>query len=738
MGDSQNTAKTVVLTLLLVAAAFPVKVFSRDLDWHNFTSFKDVRRMRVIEDTLFIASSGGILAVTDFSSIGRAYVNLDGLGTNSITDIIRDAAGQKWVTGLGRLVRFGGDNTRQFLFFDLDGELLPLYRVVDDGEMLWVGTEAGLVLFSKEIDDGQIQDSYIFFDDLNPTPIVYDILLSGDSIWLATSSGLAAADRTDKLLLKSPSNWTGYSIGDYPELGTDTIMSVVSFNSEIYLATRSRVLRLEMGPDTSFISLLIGNEVAVHALVAENDSLFVYFDDSAGSGIGSIEGDVVTRLNVAGLPWSPSAGAIFQGTRWVAATGGVFSEQDDVFVEYPYTGLLGNDISDITVGREGVITAGFRAIAVAQLIDSSWESFDLWVRGGTSMLRTDSSDYLWMGTVGNGLWLWDGETLTNYDENNSTLRGLPPSATNFVIPLDFATDGSVAYIASYRALNEYPVAVADLNNLDDITGWDSIGAGDGLANHYVVSLDLYQGQLAVANEFTGVYVCDVSGDPFSEDVNCQHFTRENSLLISNSARVVRYAPDGALWVGTNQGLSRYDSGIDRFVDVNLPAGISSDVTSMAFDGRGNLWVGTKDGLARRDALSGEIEIFNTLNSDLVANRVNSVTFDRFTGDIYISTTGGFSMVSSATGRPASDVNEVLAFPNPFVIQSEADRLTFNYDAPGTLRIFSAAGELILEGPVDDWDGKNSRGNEVASGVYIFVVTDSDGKVGKGKILLVRK
>ena len=37
----------------------------------------------------------------------------------------------------------------------------------------------------------------------------------------------------------------------------------------------------------------------------------------------------------------------------------------------------------------------------------------------------------------------------------------------------------------------------------------------------------------------------------------------------------------------------------------------------------------------------------------------------------------------------------------------------------------------------EWDGRNKSGNLVSSGIYYFVVTDSDGNVERGKIAVLR-
>jgi ligand-binding sensor domain-containing protein len=737
MGFSKNTVAKVVAASLVAASLFPVLVLQADdLDWVNITSFKTVRQMRSINDTVFVVTSGGVLAVMDFDEPGLTYTNLDGLGTSDLTDMIQDASGQRWLAGFGRLVKLDEVNGRQYLFFDIDDNLFRLNRIADDGDNLWVGTDLGLVLFSKTIDGGQIQDSYQLFDGLNPVPVVYDILLSDDSIWLATSSGLAVANRSDPQRLKSPLNWEGFSITDYSELETDTIINVVSYNFSIYVATRRGVHRMQTGIDTSFVPIPCEGLVRLHQMKKENDSIFVYYQGSGDGRIAVLVAADTSHVLASGLTSAALTGVGDGASRWLALLDGVYNDASGDFLEYVYTGMPGNDVSDITVNRDGVLTAGFRRDAIARFEDSVWIEHDLTLSQGSTVLISDSSGGAWMGTSGSALWYWNGDTLAHFNRDNSSLSGM---GGTYVVVLGLATDGDCLYIASYRAANGYPVSVADLSNLDDLSGWDSIGVTEGLTDVAAVNVDLYQDQLAVATESKGVFVCNVGDDPFHTEITCRQFTRENSLLISNNARIVRYSPEGVLWVGTTFGLSRYDDGIDRFVDVQLPLGISSSVRWLEFDGRGNLWVGTGDGLVNVNAATGLTEVYSTLNSGIVHDEINSITFDHFTGNMYIGTSAGYSLIPSRMGQPTFDLAQVVAFPNPFVIDDANDRLSFNFGESGQVQIFTVAGELIRDTEVGTpWDGKNEKGKDVASGVYIFVITDRDGNIGRGKFLLVRQ
>jgi len=715
--------------------------FTRELDCTNFTSFRYVSQMKMIDDTLFVATSGGLLAITDLSAKPRMYRNLDGLGTNDITDIMVDGDGQIWLAGFGRLIKYDGKNSQQFLFFDYDNNLFSLRRLVDDGNDIWVGAENGLVLFSKTNDGGQIQDSYTLFGDLNSSPMVNDIMLTDDTIWIATSSGLAVADRTDPLMLKSPASWITFNLGNHPELGQESIMRVTEYESNIYIANSRGLYRMDINAgtgDTVFTQMLLGGGSRISDLKVENDTLFYY----GSLGCGYLTAGGVSTYSISGVNGSGLTGFNTGSYRWIAsASGGIYQNSSGTFRSYPYIGTPGNNVTDIAITKDGKLFGGFFSDQSAELLDSSWVRITPGNRVSTRLL-VDSSNNVWFGTEGGGLYFLEGSTLKHYDQTNTPMIGNsdnPPFGLTYVINTDIATDGRFLYINCYRAVNNYSVVIANLKSLDDRASWDSLGIPNGLTDAHVTSIATHDGQLVVGNESDGVYVANVGiDDTLPSNIQFTHLTRSNSRLISDNVHVVRYAPDGSLWVGTNFGISRYDIGTDLFVDVILPASISSNITDIDFDGRGNAWIGTRNGLGFRDGVTGSVTVFNTLNSDISGDLVNSVTVDHRSGWIYIGTNSGFTLTPGIFGPPVNSVNEVVAFPNPFVISSPDDRVNFNLNKPGTLRIFTVGGELVREMPLAEWDGRNDGGKEVASGVYLFVIRDDDGNVGKGKLLLIRR
>ena len=723
-----------ILSAIILGCCRPVVA----IEWQTWTSLKQANRLAVINDSLWIATSGGLLAVHDADEPGYPFTNVDGLGTTDIHDIIVDGSGQQWVAGNGRLVRFNQTDPKQFLFRDRNDDPLDLFAVVDDGDNLWIGTSIGLVLFSKTIDNGQIQDSYGRFGSLPDFPIVNDLLLINDTIWLATSAGLAVASSANPVLLKSRYNWTVFPAELFGDGG---LARVVYFNGNHYLAASTGLWRLAVGPfDTSIVQMNVGVGSSFTDLTIENDSLFFYFT----GGYGVIADSTPILLSTPDLPDAPSTGVMFGGRRWLAVGDiGVYYDLDGGFTEYVWTGLPSNQVTDLTVNAAGIITATFADRPAATLIDQVWTVCNFFIGGGTVVVISDSTGVSWVGTIGAGLYRLENGTVKNYDEQNSTLVGNndDPPPYPYVIILDMATDGRYLFIPCYRAANDYPVSIADLDNIDDpVNGWDALGPEDGIDHVFMVSLDYQNGLVAVGNQFNGVYVCDVGLDPFDRGANsCVHYVESNSFLRSNDVRVVRFAPDGVLWVGTNIGLSRYDPGIERFVGVDLPAGVDRDITDLEFDGRGNLWIGTRSGLARFDATTGSFDVYLAVNCGLVNDRINALTLHQTTGDLYISTVAGISLLTSPVEEIVFDLEEVVAFPNPYVIRSPNDSLAFNWGRPGTVRIYTPAGELVTELDANrGWFGRNDAGTPVASGVFIFVLENEQGAALRGKILLVRE
>ncbi|OGS21078.1 MAG: hypothetical protein A2252_04075 [Elusimicrobia bacterium RIFOXYA2_FULL_39_19] len=89
-----------------------------------------------------------------------------------------------------------------------------------------------------------------------------------------------------------------------------------------------------------------------------------------------------------------------------------------------------------------------------------------------------------------------------------------------------------------------------------------------------------------------------------------------------------------------------------------------------------------------------------------------------------------------------NLNTVKAYPNPFKISGADNKISFtNLTTQVTIKIFNIAGELVktLESTngLAIWDVKNEIDESVASGVYVYIITNPQGEKKTGKIAIIK-
>jgi ligand-binding sensor domain-containing protein len=416
---------------------------------------------------------------------------------------------------------------------------------------------------------------------------------------------------------------------------------------------------------------------------------------------------------------------------------GLYYGSDTLFFSFDDGGLPGNLVTSLSSDIDGNVAGGFNIEGLAVFDSDGWEThiFDQ-IGHGVRTLVHDILGGIWAGTWGRGLSLIRGDSITTFNESNSDLHGVP-DAPEYVVVNRVAADDHYVFMSNFAPRDGNPVRVVDVYGT---AGWQSFGVDDGLSITLLNSIDCRDGVFVVGTEDNGIFYYYYGPDPFDKsDDSIINLRESNSWLNSDNIRTVKFDEKGILWVGTRYGLSRYDPGIDRFINVSLPIGFGPEVTQLEFDRRGNMWMGSQNGLARYDAGTGSIQVFTTLNSGLSDDRITALLINPTSNNLWVGTSEGISVLESTIGPPAARVEDVIAFPNPFIIRSSSDVLSFNYSGEAFVRIYTINGELVREADINiPWDGKNQQGADVAPGPYLFLLTAEDGSVGRGKILLIRE
>src|SRR5208337_5407671 len=142
---------------------------------------------------------------------------------------------------------------------------------------------------------------------------------------------------------------------------------------------------------------------------------------------------------------------------------------------------------------------------------------------------------------------------------------------------------------------------------------------------------------------------------------------------------------GVLWVGTNEGVDRYDRDTDSFVHYRHREG---DPTSLPGyqartffeDESGTLWVATSGGLSRLDKTSGRFFTYRRNPNDPTRfgdTEAGALCLDAKTGLLWVSTPGqGVSAIERSTGRFTrykNDPNDPASLSNNIVVHILQDR-----------------------------------------------------------------
>lgn len=139
-------------------------------------------------------------------------------------------------------------------------------------------------------------------------------------------------------------------------------------------------------------------------------------------------------------------------------------------------------------------------------------------------------------------------------------------------------------------------------------------------------------------------------------------------LPQSTVRCITQTQDGYIWVGTWNGLARFDGiRMTIFKTSNTPALISANIMSLFTDRRGQLWIGTDQG-GLVCYSKNQFNEFDSLDG-ILAKRILSINEDH-SGRIWFATELGiyvydgkrFLHFSAANGLPFTYANQTLPFP----------------------------------------------------------------------------
>jgi len=171
------------------------------------------------------------------------------------------------------------------------------------------------------------------------------------------------------------------------------------------------------------------------------------------------------------------------------------------------------------------------------------------------------------------------------------------------------------------------------------------------------------------------------------------------------------------------------------------------------DARNNKWITTPQSqyglwvLLDNTIFWPSVEGINARNSSLTTDEILDIYLDDDEGVAYLATSKGISALKIPFTKELDDYSGMVIFPSPYRIPSGKALIIDGLRQGSSVKIFTATGRLVRElSATDDsvqgyqaaWDGKNSAGELVGSGVYLIAAYLRDGRSGVGKVAVIRR
>jgi len=707
-------------------------------DWTTYTSVGEINDIVPIGKDVWIATDGGVLKLSLTDSSYTKYTNLDGLASNKVLCIDADSSGNIWFgTQDGGLSQFimgkGFVPAEHFIGYRINSLL------AEDDSTLYVATNVGISLFRPDRDE--VKETYRHLGGLPRNTEVLTVGIFDQQIFAGTVGGVAWA----------PLFQPGGQLTNLRDFGSwlsntrvSTVYTMIQADSSVYIGTSKGLYRLE-GENWIYERLSLPvYDLEVH----EGDLVAV---TSLGLYRRPISGQRGFYRDNRIPPTIRSAAVASDSTLWAGVAGvGLIGLKSHKIFELKVNSPAANSFMDLALDQRGVLWV---ASSLREEMPRGAYSFDghTWKnytwrdglpRDYVVSVTVDSRNRVWFGTWGKGAGLLkeDGEWVV-VNQYNSVLEWV--DTPDYVVVNDFCEDraGNI-WMSNYRR------GIAVIDDFPQGKGARYTHLDDGLPSDQgtVLAADS-AGLIWFGTEDAGFCLFDDGGTPFRRDddkVISFSTTSTDNRLTSNHINFITPDIDGSIWVATDAGVNRVQGRYDRekqeFTldqwDIYLE-GIA--VNQVAVDSWGNRWFATEEGLFQLPVGGGTIKSYTRTNSGLVDNEVQSLAFDAKTGDLWIGTINGLSRFKLSSAPPLSWTK---VYPNPVLLREGLEMKFSGLLNGSTVRIFTLAGELVdvlyaNELGEATWEGVNTEGRPVSTGIYLYSTINRNEKRIIGKIALIR-
>ena len=747
-----------------------------DDNWTLYPSYHNATYCQVAGDKVYVLASGALYSCDKSDNEVRIYDKITALSDIDITHI-------RYSTFVDALIVVYGNANIDILYADesvynisdFKNKSLPDKRInnIDiQGGTAYISTSFGVVVL--DLENMEFENTY------NTGLDTYCAYRYNGFLYSGTKSGFYRCDITKNLLDKN--NWEQIS-------ADHTVTSICELDGKLYCLVDAKGVctftpdngQFEIVADSkgeSFHTIYsTGSEIVAPAkskvcVIAAGGSVVTY--KNSGSNYIAKKGDTYwdckgykglvecavkeNTLVEASLPIVPNSPVrnyseymTFTSTGKLLVAGGNINYFDKVFYDGTLMEYHGDDNKWVNLPEDTIKSVtGYRYVNICSIDEDPAEP-----------------GHYFAGSFGYGVYEFrDGKFVKHYNHENSKIESVSSGRYAYayvrVPTVKFDKDGNL-WCVNTDVKDVVKVFKKDGTwvslNYKDIEYWATV------VKPYIDSRGWLW--LAAIQGDPGLFCAKTNNTPFdtSDDVTkkwLNKFTNQDGISY-DIYQLYDIAEDrnGEIWVGTNIGVFVIDNPGKFFNDgvfkqIKIPrndgTGLADYFMSGVYikdievDGANRKWIGTNSNGIYLVSADGQetIHHFTAENSPLPSDCIESIAINEMTGEVFIGTDKGIASYRSDATAPSENLEKgsVYAYPNPVRADYSGNISIVGLTYGCNVKIVDAAGFLVDEGESNggmySWNGRNARGENVASGVYYVLTYDSDGREGVAtKILITR-
>lgn len=731
-----------------VVFLFSVQAYAGIGGWKSYTNMKSVRSVIASGTAVWAGTSGGLFGFTLSDSSYRKITNADGLSSNDITVTAVDTHGSIWVGEANGSIDLFSPAANSWKYISditsTDNTDKRILSITPESDTVFIGTGFGLAIFS--LSKFEFRETINNFGGVQQ-PAIYDVKKFQNRIFVVTSEGFFAS-KQNAVNLSAPDSWElllNDKTGNSFAVARDTLFAASS--QALYYFFNNTWNTLLSGA----VEKITSDENILY--YARNQIIFAFDAQHQSIQKSRAAGSSITALTI------NNASVCYAG----------FSENGigscaDTASEWKYyfpNGPGGNQVTSLAVDNNGTVWAASgrtNGKGFYSFNGSTWRTYSV---SNTPLLKSNDcfavsigpNNSKWISSWGTGLYVVNsaGTVVRRFDHLNPGFIGIANNL-NYIVPARVAVDhdGNV-WTSIYLASNQSKVVW----KMSPDSTWHPYPSEPSSYNSMLqVVVDQYNTKW-FGNRLYGfpasakvVYFNERStiGTAYNGWGNLQ----TSDGFTATGIYDIALENNGDIWFATDAGITIVTEPQNPQIKISrvyLGSVRDLQINCIAVDPLNNKWIGTNVGafVVNADGTSqlNQYTVAGT-NGKLVDDNILSIAFDNKKGIAYFGTEKGLSALNIPTVGTVPEMTTLQISPNPVFLPSASSVEIRGLADNCNIKVLSVTGKLIKQFPAQGagrafWDLKDSDGNTVGSGVYLFVAYTSDGgQVVSGKAAVIRK